>query len=138
MLVVERRRDIAVLKSFGASPAGATGVFVFGAFLTGVAGALVGLTAGAVVAVNINRIIRGIEDALGAAARLSARFSGREGGVAPRLLDPEYYLDAVPVVIDWRALAVIGVCTVLCSTLAAWMPARRAGMVKPLEILRKY
>lgn len=138
MLAVERRRDIAVLKSFGVPPSGASGVFVFGAFLTGLVGAVVGLTAGTVVAVNINRIIRGLEEALGIVAGVAARLSGRATASTPRLLDPAYYLDAVPVSIDWSALAVIAVGTVLCSTIAAWMPARRAGTIKPLEILRKY
>jgi ABC-type lipoprotein release transport system permease subunit len=32
----------------------------------------------------------------------------------------------------------IGLFTVLCSVLASWLPARRAGKLKPMDILRRY
>ena len=129
MLAVERRRDVAILKSFGAAPGDTTRVFLFGALLTGMLGSVVGLAAGLAVAVNVNRIIEGAERVLG--------FLSREG-TAVRLLDPEYYLQIIPVSVDWTAMLVIGAGTTLCSVLAAWAPARRAGSTKPLEILRKY
>jgi len=40
-------------------------------------------------------------------------------------------------VIDWRAVLVIGLGTVLASVVASWIPARRAGKVPPMELLRK-
>jgi lipoprotein-releasing system permease protein len=129
MLAVERRRDTAILKGFGAAPGDTIGIFLTGAFLTGMVGSIVGLTAGVLTAVNVNSIIRGIESVLGF-------FLRGAGGV--KLLDPAYYLETIPVVVDWPGLALIGAGTTVCSVLAAWAPARRAGGMKPLEILRRF
>ncbi|GAB1481204.1 hypothetical protein MASR2M78_00190 [Treponema sp.] len=46
MLVVERRRDIAILKSFGVNAQKTSSIFVFGALLSGLVGSLLGLTIG--------------------------------------------------------------------------------------------
>jgi lipoprotein-releasing system permease protein len=40
--------------------------------------------------------------------------------------------------VDKAAVFLIGVFTILSSVLASWIPARRAGKLKPVEILRKY
>jgi len=138
MLAVERRRDIAILKSFGADPGGSTRVFLLGALLTGLTGSILGLTAGVVVAVNINGLIHFLESALTLVANLGILLGGNAVPAPAKLLDPAYYLQVIPITIDWGALAVIGLGTTLCSVLTAWAPARRAGKMMPLEILRKY
>jgi lipoprotein-releasing system permease protein len=58
-------------------------------------------------------------------------------GADVRLLDPEYYLEEIPIIIDWKTVFAIVLFTVGCSVLASWLPARRAGKLKPLEILRR-
>jgi lipoprotein-releasing system permease protein len=131
MLVIERQRDIAVLKTAGASPRGTTGIFLWGSFLTGLIGGIAGIALGLLIGYFINPLIRGLETLLGL---LSAPFGGK--GVT--ILDPEYYLETIPIVIDWKSVLFIGFFTVLCSILASWLPARRAGKLKPIEILRKY
>ncbi len=138
MLAVERRRDTAILKGFGAAPADTTRVFLFGSLLTGAIGSIIGLSAGLLIAVNVNALIGGIEQALGLAARAAAFLGGTVAGAPPKLLDPAYYLETIPVAVDWKAIAAIGVGTTLCSVLAAWAPARRAGRARPLDILRKF
>lgn len=138
MLAVERRRDIAILKSFGADPGGSTRVFLFGALLTGLSGSILGLSAGVLVAVNINTIIHLLESALTLVSNFSTMMGGNSVPIQAKLLDPAYYLQVIPITIDWGALALIGAGTTLCSVLTAWAPARRAGKMMPLEILRKY
>jgi lipoprotein-releasing system permease protein len=64
--------------------------------------------------------------------------SGLFHGEPVRILDSGYYLETIPIVIDFQAVALIGVFTVLSSVLASWLPARRAGRTRPIEILRKY
>ncbi|MDR1970602.1 MAG: ABC transporter permease, partial [Treponema sp.] len=64
--------------------------------------------------------------------------SGLFRGGAVRILDPGFYLQTIPIVIDWFAVFLIGLFTVLCSILASWIPARRAGKLRPLDLLRKY
>ncbi|MDR1029361.1 MAG: FtsX-like permease family protein [Treponema sp.] len=131
MLVIERQRDIAVLKSAGASPQTTSRIFLWGSFLTGLTGGITGIGAGLLLGSNINGIIHALEGVLGFFSRLFHR-------EAVKILDPGYYLETIPIIIDWTAVALIGIFTILSSVLASWIPARRAGKLWPLEILRKY
>jgi lipoprotein-releasing system permease protein len=131
MLVIERQRDIAVLKAAGARPGDLCGVFLWGGFLTGLAGALAGIFLGLLIGGNINALIRFLE-------RVFSFFSRLSRGGEVKILDPGFYLETIPVVIDWFAVFLIGCFTVFCSLIASWLPARRAGKLKPLDLLRKY
>ena len=131
MLVIERQRDIAVLKASGARPSFTSGFFLWGAFLTGLVGSALGIAAGLAIGCSVNSLIRGLETLL-------SFFSGlfRAGPVT--ILDSGYYLETIPIIVDGRMVLLIGFFTVLSSVLASWLPARRAGKLKPIEILRKY
>ncbi len=131
MLVVERRRDIAILKSFGVPSSNISRIFTYASFLTGVVGSLGGIAVGLIIGYTINDLIRFLEILLGF---FSSLFHGGE----VKILNPKYYLETIPVVVDWVAIAVIWGATVLCSVIAALRPARRAGKLSPTEILRKY
>jgi len=132
MLALERRRDIAVLKVTGAKPRGVSRVFLWGGFLTGICGAAIGIAVGLLIGSSINPLIRSLEAVL-------TFFSGLFlGGGEVRILDPDFYLETIPIIIDWAMVFFIGCFTVLCSVAASWIPARRAGKLKPMELLRKY
>jgi lipoprotein-releasing system permease protein len=131
MLVIERQRDIAVLKAFGTSPARIRRIFLWSSFLTGLIGAILGIALGLGIGIFINPLIHGLEQVLGF---FSSLFRGGE----VKILDPGYYLENIPLVIDWKSVLVIGTGTVLSSMLASYVPARRAGSIPPMEILRKY
>ncbi|MDR3130145.1 MAG: ABC transporter permease [Treponema sp.] len=131
MLVIERQRDIAVLKAAGASPSAVSRIFLWASFLTGFCGAVPGIAAGLLIGRFINPIIHGIEKFLNF-------FSGLFSAAPVRILDPGYYLEVIPIIIDSKAVFLIGFFTVLCSVLAAWMPSRRAGKIRPLELLRRF
>jgi len=130
MLVLERQRDIAVLKVTGASVKGVTGVFLWGSFLTGFAGGIIGISLGLLIGSNINILIRSLEKFLSFFSRL---FKGDE----VKILDPGFYLETIPIIIDWGAVFLIWLFSILCSVLASWIPAHRAGKLKPMELLRK-
>jgi lipoprotein-releasing system permease protein len=130
MLVFERNRDIAVLKVSGALVKGVTRIFLFGSFLTGLFGAIAGITFGLIIGTNINFLIRSLEKLLSFFSRL---FNGGE----VKILDPGFYLETIPIIVDWKSVIMIGLFTILCSILASWIPARRAGKLKPMELLRK-
>jgi len=130
MLVIERQRDIAVLKVTGAGTMGITNVFLWGSFLTGLCGALIGIAAGLMLGNFINPIIRSLEKAL-------SFFSALAGGSEVKILDPGFYLETIPIIIDWTAVFLIGCFTVLCSVAASLLPAVRAGKLKPMELLRR-
>jgi lipoprotein-releasing system permease protein len=131
MLVIERQRDIAVLKVTGASANGITGIFLWGSFLTGLCGAIIGIAVGLLLGNFVNQLIRSLEAFL-------SFFSGLGGGSAVKILDPGFYLETIPIIIDWSAVFVIGCFTILCSVIASMIPALRAGKLKPMELLRKY
>ncbi|GHV76605.1 ABC transporter substrate-binding protein [Spirochaetia bacterium] len=131
MLAIERQRDIAFLKAFGTSPRGISRIFVWGAFFTGLTGGIVGIALGLLIGFAINPLIHALEQALGF---FSALFHGGE----VKILDPGYYLENIPLVIDWTAVLIIGIGTILASMLASWIPARRAGAISPVELLQKH
>jgi lipoprotein-releasing system permease protein len=130
MLVIERQRDIAVLKAAGAGPAATSRIFLCAGFLTGLTGAVCGSILGLLIGFFINPLIRGLE-------WIFSFFSGLFHGGEVKILDPGYYLEVIPVIINWNTVALIVIFTVLCSILASWLPARRAGKIRPIELLRK-
>ena len=131
MLAIERQRDIAVLKASGAKPSFTSSVFLWGAFLTGLTGSIFGITAGLAIGCSVNGLIKALETLL-------SFFSGifRAGPVT--ILDAGYYLETIPIIVNAKAVFLIGLLTILSSVLASWLPARRAGKIKPVEILRKF
>jgi lipoprotein-releasing system permease protein len=130
MLALERNRDIAILKVSGAGVKGVTDIFLFGGFLTGLTGAVIGITAGLLIGININSLIHNLEKGLSFVSNL---FHGED----VKILDPGFYLETIPIIIDRAAVFVIGFFAVFCSVLASWIPAKRAGKLKPMELLRK-
>jgi len=130
MLVLERQKDIAVLKFSGATVKGVTGVFILGSFLTGLFGSVIGIAAGLLIGVNINILIRSLE-------KILSFFSYLLNGGKIIILDPDFYLETIPIIINWNTVLLIGIFAVFCSVLSSWIPAHRAGKLKPIELLRK-
>lgn len=131
MLVIERQRDIAILKISGAKPSFTSGVFLWGAFLTGLTGSVIGISAGLIIGSSVNGLIRALEAIL-------SFFSGLFQAGPVTILDSSYYLEYIPIIIDGHALFLIALFTILSAVLASWLPARRAGTLKPIEVLRKF
>ena len=132
MLTLERRREIGILKCTGSSSADIAAAFVLAAALSAIFGTLFGLGGGLVVSVFINQVIAGIESVL-------AFFTGLFRNIpSSKLLNEGYYLQEIPIIIRWRATAIIGGATILLSIMAAWIPAFRASRNRPLDVLRKH
>jgi lipoprotein-releasing system permease protein len=130
MLTIERFRDIAILKAGGANPRETGAVFILGGLVTGIAGTLFGMSAGLLIGYFINPLIHGLERVLTFFSRL---FSGAD----IKILDPGFYLENIPVAINWNTVLTIALFAVLSSAAAAYLPARRAGRQKPISLLRK-
>ena len=130
MLVLERQRDIAILKISGANVSGVTQIFLIGSFLTGIIGSIIGITFGLIIGGNINFLIRSLENLLSFFSRL---FNGGE----VKILDPGFYLETIPIIIDWKMVFMIGLFACFCSVLASLIPAHRAGKLKPMDLIRK-
>lgn len=137
MLVLERRKEIAILKSLGASGAGISCVYILTGAAAGFVGTIAGIIPGVLCAVNINSMIQWIEKAINGIGRLVYTVFSSTDYTAVHLMDPAFYLESIPVTVSVKELLVIAAGTVLLSVLVSVIPAVRAGKDKPLNILRK-
>ncbi len=138
MLVLERRREIAILKSLGASSRGISLSFIMTGFACGAGGLLFGLPLGLLLSVNINEFIKFAEKAINFAMRGLSFFANSDimGVKQIRLLDEEYYLKVIPIEIPFGDLFLIAFATLLLSLAASLLPAAKAGKQRPIDTLR--
>ena len=120
MTVTDKRADIAILRTLGASPASIMGIFVVQGAMVGVIGTLSGLLLGLGVALHIDVIVPAIEQALGAS------FLPKDIYLISRMPSDPQAGDIVPVAII----------SLLLSFVATIYPSWRASQVNPAEALR--
>ncbi len=139
MLVMERRKEIAILKSIGATPSGITFAFIITGITCGLGGLALGLPFGLLAAVNANEIVQFIEKLVNLIARAGYYLKGVPADEinAIRLMDPAYYLQTIPVNLPFSQVILISLSTVLLALLVSIIPSVKAGREKPLDILRK-
>jgi lipoprotein-releasing system permease protein len=120
MLVKDKTRDIAVMRTFGASGGAVTRIFLMVGASVGVVGTVVGTLLGVVFCWNIETI-RGWVEALSGA----------------NVFNPEiYFLTKLPAVMDpHEVMQVVGMALAL-SLLATLYPSWRAARTDPVEALR--
>jgi lipoprotein-releasing system permease protein len=120
MTVTDKRSDIAILRTLGASPRSIMGIFVVQGATSGVVGTLAGLGLGLLVAFNIDTIVPAVERALGIAFLPGNVF------LLSRMPSQPLAADIVPV-----ALIALGL-----AFAATLYPSWRASRVAPAEALR--
>lgn len=141
MLVMEKEAEIAMLKSTGVCASLITKSFVYIGFIIGLAGTFTGLLAGLMIAVNINGVIKAGESLLNSVYSIVQTLISPFLRLADKdlvLIDTAYYLEIIPIRINLFEILIISSLTILLSTAAAYLPARRAGRLKPMDILRKH
>lgn len=137
MMVLEKRSEIAILKGTGAAPVDVQLVFVFGGFLTGVAGALLGLLLGLVVTIHVNEVLLFLESAINLILRLGRAIGGTASSPL-EIFNADFYLESIPIRLQYRDLFIIVTSTIGLSTLVSLLPARRAARIRPLDVLQKH
>ena len=120
MVVMEKTRDIAILKSMGATGASIMKIFVLEGLIIGVIGTLLGVASGLLVALNLEPIINVIQKITG------QNFFSKD----------IYYLDHFPSLVVPADVVLISVTAVLISFLATLYPAWQASKMLPAEALR--
>lgn len=141
MIVMERQRDIAILKSIGAGPEIIRRTFLFAGLWIGLCGTILGIAAGVVLSANVNEVIAFLETAVNGVRNVSMRLIYGKVNAAEEvkhLLNPDYYLASIPIDVKYLNLLYISVLSVILSLAAAFFPARRAGKTIPLDILRRF
>ncbi|HOV62989.1 MAG TPA: ABC transporter permease [Spirochaetia bacterium] len=141
MLVLSRRQDIVILKSAGADPRDISRSFFFSGFILSAFGTCAGVAAGLVLAVNINEVVAFIEKFLSNFVTFFASILfpfQEQKSVHIKLFDPSFYLERIPVRISFQEVFLIMFVSVALGSLASYIPARRAGNIRPLEILQKH
>ncbi|MCK4537140.1 MAG: lipoprotein-releasing ABC transporter permease subunit [Desulfuromonadales bacterium] len=120
MVVMEKHRDIAILRSMGASARSIMQVFIFEGFIVGTLGTLFGTGLGLFLARNADPIIKWLERVL-----------------KIKIFDQTVYgMDHFPSVVNSGDVVAVVVVTMLISLLATIYPAWRAARMDPAEALR--
>ena len=133
IMVIERRSDIAILKSCGTSNRQIRNSFIITGFMTGLSGAIAGSAAGLLITVNVNRII----DFFTWVSDIAGRIFDK-GGSFSIISASTYYLEDIPIELEPGKIAVVGLAAVVLSVIAAMLPARKAEKMMPLDIMRKH
>ncbi len=120
MTVTDKRADIAILRTLGASPRSIMGVFVVQGAMVGVIGTLTGLALGLLVAFNIDTLVPALERVLG------ATFLPQDIYLISRMPSDPQSTDIVPIAVISLVLAFV----------ATLYPSWRASRVNPAEALR--
>ena len=118
MLVTEKRANIAVMRTMGATPGTIMRIFMVQGTLIGVAGTALGALFGVLLATNISAIGRWLEETLQA-----------------RLFDA-YFVNYLPSELQWGDVWVIVSIAVGISFAATLYPSWRASRIDPAEALR--
>jgi lipoprotein-releasing system permease protein len=120
MVVKSKRRDIAILRTFGSSPWSILAVFVVQGSLIGLLGIAVGVVLGVGIAVNLQSLVHGLESIVGF-----------------KFLDARvYFMSDLPAHV--RATDVARICgfSFVLACLSTLYPAARAALLMPAESLR--
>jgi lipoprotein-releasing system permease protein len=120
MIVVEKTKDIGILKSLGASNSGVMSIFLGYGLSLGIVGAGAGTFIGVLFVIYINEI-----------AAVVSMISGRE------VFDPSiYFFSSIPTLLNPLMVVCVAGGAMLIAVLSSVLPALRAARLAPVEALR--
>ena len=120
MVVNDKRTDIAILRTFGASPRRVLGIFLIQGLTIGWLGVALGVALGLTLAWHVTPIVNFLQSTFG--------FQIFNANV--------YYITTIPSVVKWTNVAAIGAAALLLTGAATVYPAVRAARTSPAEALR--
>ena len=120
MAVTDKRADIAIMRTFGASPGDILRIFMIQGALIGVIGTLAGAVLGVVTALNIETIVPFIEQTF------HVQFLAKD----------VYYISDLPSKLVWSDVWAILILSFILSLLATLYPSYKASKINPAEALR--
>jgi lipoprotein-releasing system permease protein len=120
MAVTDKRADIAIMRTFGASPNSIMKIFIVQGALIGVIGTALGALFGILIALNIGTIIPFIE------GLFNVQFLAKD----------VYYISDLPSDLIWSDVVTIVTVSFILSLLATLYPSFKASRINPAEALR--
>jgi len=120
MAVTDKRADIAIMRTFGASPRSIMGIFMVQGALIGVIGTLIGAVFGVLIALNIETIVPFIENLF------HVQFLSKD----------VYYISDLPSKLEWPDVIAIVILSFVLSLFATLYPSYKASTINPAEALR--
>jgi lipoprotein-releasing system permease protein len=120
MAVTDKRADIAIMRTFGASPRSIMLIFMVQGALIGIIGTLIGAFIGILIALNISTIVPFIENLF------HVQFLAKD----------VYYISDLPSKLEWNDVSIIIVMSFVLSLLATLYPSYKASQINPAEALR--
>lgn len=120
MAVTDKRADIAIMRTFGASPRSIMQIFIIQGALIGVIGTTVGAVFGILIALNIETIIPFLENLF------HVQFLAKD----------VYYISDLPSQLIWSDVMTIVILSFVLSLLATLYPSWKASKINPAEALR--
>jgi lipoprotein-releasing system permease protein len=120
MVVNDKRADIAILRTLGATPRSILSIFIVQGSVIGLVGTLIGLISGLLLATHVTQIVNGIQDLFH--VQLIAK------GV--------YYVDYLPSKVEWPDVIKTCGAALIMSLLATLYPAWDASRTEPAKALR--
>lgn len=120
MVVTDKRADIAILRTMGASSGTIMRIFMVQGGFIGVVGTLVGTALGIILALSVTDVVAWVEELF--------QFQILDANV--------YFISYLPSELRWMDVTVICVSSLVISLLATIYPAYRASQTQPAEALR--
>lgn len=120
MVVTDKRADIAILRTLGASPTTILTIFMVQGTFIGFTGTILGLIGGVALASNVETLVPRLEAFLGEKI----------------LPEKVYYITEVPSDLQWPDVSVICIVAFILTILATVYPAWSASRTQPAEALR--
>jgi len=120
MLVKNKERDIAILRTIGAGQGAIMRIFLLSGAALGVVAAPVGVALGVLFCIFIKPIQRAIEFL-----------------TSTQVFSPDiYFLSSLPAKLDWTEVALVFLWTLGCSLVVTLYPSWKASRIDPVEALR--
>ncbi|MFD0949992.1 lipoprotein-releasing ABC transporter permease subunit [Paraperlucidibaca wandonensis] len=118
MVVNDKKSDIAILRTLGATPGMIQRIFLVQGTAVGLGGTIAGVGLGILLSLTVSDIAAGYERLMNV-----------------RLFDA-YFVNYLPTQLDWFDVTWVGLTAFILSFLATIYPARQAGRIQPAEALR--
>ncbi len=120
MVVTDKRSEIAILRTLGASPRDIMAIFMVQGSVIGIIGTLMGLIGGILLAMNVTFLVEKLQQLL----------------QTKLISDTVYFVDYLPSKIEWDDVSKIIVFALVMSFIATIYPAWQAARIHPAEALR--